>query len=148
MEQCVVSYGPNHNHLSSAPEPSDKLIEQVSKINAEKCAASVNCFDLEARAFDFGASAYLISRDGMEAVLDKYFTDRTVEGQFLPIRKSGMFVTLEAYLSSIPDTLVVSPSMFTVEVKGTSMMKDPHNAAKRLGEHAESNHIHTSLYFL
>lgn len=88
--------------------------------------------------FQYGTSAYVISRYGMEATLDAYFSSRTATGKIRLLRNVDV---TESYFEAIPNALVVVPSLFTV--KGFDTMVVGGDAAiERNSHHKDSNRRH------
>lgn len=94
------------------------------------------------RPFEFGAAAYIISRSGMEAVMNAHFINRTATGLVKPVLDHPLFITLESYLSDVAATYVVTPSLFDVEAEGSTILEGGDEADKRVNEYVSSNQIH------
>lgn len=94
------------------------------------------------RRFDYGAAAYVISRAGMRAIMEQYFT---VEGRIKPLLK-GSNLKINALFALIQDCFVVSPPLFTVYADSTTIGEGD-GTHVRLLRHKRSNtvHIHKTL---
>jgi len=91
------------------------------------------------KRFQFGTSAYIISKRGMEKILDAYFTDRTESGQ-IRLRKGGNQAELYIY-GAVSNLYVAVPSVFTIEGSDTTISIGE-ESQRRLSSHRESNNIH------
>lgn len=87
----------------------------------------------------FGTSAYIISRPGMEKVMDAHFSDRTPQG-LMQLQEGGR--QAELYVAAASNVLVTVPSLFTIEGSDTTISTGE-EGARRLRSHRESNAIHT-----
>lgn len=86
----------------------------------------------------WGAQAYVVSRQGMEAMIDRFFSDRTAQST---VRLMDSVGVVEFYFESLGnDTMLVAlPSLFTVD--GTTSTVEPSNPHRR-ELHRESNNRH------
>lgn len=86
----------------------------------------------------WGAQAYVVSRHGMEAMIDRFFSDRTAESMVRLLEGVGV---VEFYFESLGNEtmLVALPSLFTVD--GTTSTVEPSNPYRR-ELHRESNNRH------
>ena len=91
------------------------------------------------KRFQFGTSAYIISKRGMGKILDAYFTDRTETGQ-IRLRKGGDQAELYIY-GAVSNLYVAAPSVFTFEGSDTTISIGE-EGRRRLSSHRESNNIH------
>jgi len=96
------------------------------------------------KRFQFGTSAYIISKRGMEKILDAYFTDRTKTGQ-IRLRKGGDQAELYIY-GAVSNLYVAMPSFFTIEGSDTTISTGE-ESHRRLSSHRESNNIHIRATF-
>jgi len=88
--------------------------------------------------FQYGLIAYIISRSGMETILDAFFSDRTSTGL---IRLMDPIGVAENYFDALKGGVYVSlPSFFTI-LEGESVIAG--RDEKRLNIHLRSNNIHT-----
>lgn len=94
--------------------------------------------------FQFGTSAYVISKGGMGKILNAYFTDRTETGQ-IRLRKGGDQAELYIY-GAISNLYVAMPSFFTIEGSDTTISVGE-ESQRRLSSHRESNSIHIKTTF-
>jgi len=94
--------------------------------------------------FQFGTSAYIISKRGMEKILDAYFTDSTENGQIC-LRRGGDQAELYIY-GAISNLFVAVPSFFTIEGSDTTISTGEESQL-RLSSHRESNSIHIKTAF-
>jgi hypothetical protein len=94
--------------------------------------------------FQFGTSAYIISKRGMEKILDAYFTDRAETGQ-IRLRKGGDQAELYIY-GAVSNLYVAVPSFFTIEGSDTTISIGE-ESQRRLSSHRESNNIHIKATF-
>lgn len=92
----------------------------------------------------FGTSAYIISKRGMEKVLDAYFSDRTAAAQ-IRLRTGGDQAELYVY-GAVSSLYVAVPSMFTIEGSDTTISVGE-EGKRRLSSHRKSNTIHTKTTF-
>lgn len=88
--------------------------------------------------FQFGTSAYLISRAGMEKVLDAHFSDRSPQG-LIRLQEGGR--QAELYVAAAPNVLVTVPSLFTIDGSDTTISTGEEEQ-RRLRSHRESNWVH------
>lgn len=91
--------------------------------------------------FQFGTSAYIISRTGMERVLDTFFSDRSPQG-WIELWEGGR--QAELYVASAQNVLVTVPSLFTIEGSDTTISTGEEER-RRLSSHRESNSIHVKV---
>lgn len=84
--------------------------------------------------FQFGTSAYIISKAGMENVLDSFFSDGLVR-----LQEGGR--QAELYVSAASNVLVAVPSLFTIEGYDTTISTGEEEQ-RRLSSHRESNNVH------
>lgn len=96
------------------------------------------------KRFQFGTSAYIISKRGMEKVLDAHFSDRTANS-LIRLRKGGDQAELYVY-GVVSDFYVTIPSYFTIEGSETTISVGE-ESQRRLSSHRESNSIHTKAIF-
>lgn len=91
--------------------------------------------------FQWGLQAYVVSRRGMEAMIDEFFSDRTPQGKMQLLDDVGV---VEYYFGKLDNVLVALPSLFTVE--GMTSTIEPSNSLRN-DQHRESNshHIHATL---
>jgi len=94
--------------------------------------------------FQFGTSAYIISKRGMGMILDAYFTDRTETGR-IRLRKGGNQAELYIY-GAVSNLYVAMPSFFTIEGSDTTISTGE-ESQRRLSSHRESNSIHIKMTF-
>ena len=90
------------------------------------------------KRFQFGTSAYIISKGGMENILDAYFSDRTEAGQ-IHLRSGGDQAELYVY-GPVSSLYVAAPSLFTVEGSGTITSKGE-ESRRPLSSHRDSNNM-------
>lgn len=88
--------------------------------------------------FQFGTSAYIISRAGMEKVLDAFFSDRSPQG-LIQLWEGGR--QAELYVATASNVLVTVPSLFTIDGADTTISTGEEER-RRLSSHRESNWIH------
>jgi len=88
--------------------------------------------------FQFGTSAYVISRSGMRKVLNAYFSDDTPTSQ-VRLEQGGR--QAELYVSTASNILVTVPSLFPIEGSDTTISTGEEEE-RRLRSHRESNSIH------
>ena len=81
--------------------------------------------------FYAGAAAYIVSKTGMEKLLDVYFTNRTESSLLKPLLR-GRNLVLEAYYAELEGTYVVHPTLFTVEVEDTTIGEEGEEAMERM----------------
>jgi hypothetical protein len=93
--------------------------------------------------FQFGTSAYIISRTGMERVLDTFFSDRSPQG-LIQLREGGS--QAELYVAAAQNVLVTVPSLFTIDGSDTTISTGEEEQ-RRLNSHRESNWIHIKATF-
>jgi hypothetical protein len=87
--------------------------------------------------FQFGLIAYIISKSGMETILDTYFSDRSSTGL---IRLMDPVGVAEWYFDVLQSGVYVSlPSLFTI-LEGESVIAGRDEG--RLNIHLRSNNIH------
>jgi hypothetical protein len=96
------------------------------------------------KRFQFGTSAYIISKRAMETILDTYFSDRTPTGQ-IRLRRGGDQAELYVY-GAVSRLYVAVPSLFTIEGSDTTISIGE-ESQRRLSSHRESNNIHTKTTF-
>lgn len=88
--------------------------------------------------FQFGTSAYVISRAGMRKILEAYFSDDTPQGN-IRLEEGGR--QAELYVSTAANVLVTVPSLFPIEGSDTTISTGEEEE-RRLRSHRESNSIH------
>lgn len=88
--------------------------------------------------FQFGTSAYVISRTGMCKVLNAYFSDDTPTSQ-IRLEQGGR--QAELYVGTASNILVTVPSLFPIEGSDTTISTGEEEE-RRLRSHRESNSIH------
>jgi hypothetical protein len=88
--------------------------------------------------FQFGTSAYVISRSGMRKILGKYFSGNTPSGM-IHLEEGGR--QAELYVSTASNILVTVPSLFPIEGSDTTISTGEEEE-RRLRSHRESNSIH------
>lgn len=88
--------------------------------------------------FQFGTSAYVISRVGMHKILDAYFSDDTPYGN-VRLEEGGR--QAELYVSTAANLLVTVPSLFPIDGSDTTISTGDEEE-RRLRSHRESNNIH------
>ena len=93
--------------------------------------------------FQFGTSAYIISRSGMEKVLDLFFLDRSPHG-LIRLQEGGR--QAELYVAAAGNVLVTVPSLFTIEGSDTTISTGEEEQ-RRLRSHRESNSFHIKAMF-
>lgn len=93
--------------------------------------------------FQFGTSAYIMSRAGMEKVVDAFFLDRSPQG-LIRLQEGGR--QAELYVAAASNVLVTVPSLFTIEGSDTTISTGEEEQ-RRLSSHRESNNIHTKAMF-
>jgi len=93
------------------------------------------------RPFDFGAAAYIVSRAGMERILELYFTDET-ENSLVRPQMRGSDLIIIAYYEAVGRTYVVFPSLFTVEGEDSTIAGEGEEKEVRLGRQGRSNERH------
>jgi GR25 family glycosyltransferase involved in LPS biosynthesis len=78
---------------------------------------------LVAHPNQYGAAAYLISRAGMEGIVDRFFTDRTATGLVKVFAEPDSWknIVVETYLGKLPNCYVSMPSLFLVETHDTTI---------------------------
>ena len=96
------------------------------------------------KRFQFGTSAYIVSKRGMGKILDAYFTDRTETGQ-IRLRKGGDQAELYIY-GAVSNLYIVVPSFFTIEGSDTTISIGE-ESQRRLSSHRASNKIHIKTTF-
>ena len=96
------------------------------------------------KRFQFGTSAYIISKRGMGMILDAYFTDRTETGQ-IRLRKGGDQAERYIY-GAVSNLYVAVPSFFTIEGSDTTISIGE-ESQRRLSSHRASNSIHIKTTF-
>ena len=90
----------------------------------------------------YGAAAYLISRTGMEAIMDLFFTDKTSAGLakvFIEPDAWGNIV-VETYLGKLPNLYVTMPSLFVVETFDTTIGSEEGTDFRLFGWRISNNH--------
>lgn len=92
--------------------------------------------------FQWGTSAYVITRSGMGMLLDAFFSDRSSTGLIRLLDKGEV---VEYYFDALGTGVYVSvPSLFTVlEGKSTIAGRDEY----RHNLHLQSNNVHTRETF-
>lgn len=88
--------------------------------------------------FQFGTSAYVVSRSGMAKIMDAFFTDETPAG-IIRLDEGGR--QAELYVSTASNILVTVPSLFPIEGSDTTISTGEEEE-RRLRSHRESNSIH------
>lgn len=103
QEWCVDAYAEHSNHPLISPQ-------------------------LLSHPFEWGAAAYLISRAGMKAVIDQYFSDDSPQGLIQPLVE-GREIWIENYLKVLPATYLAMPPLFITDYKAESTISnDPERA--------------------
>ena len=93
------------------------------------------------KRFQFGTSAYIISKRGMEKILDAYFTEDWTNPPSERGRSSrALHLRCRSYL------YVAVPSFFTIEGSDTTISTGD-ESHRRLSSHRESNNIHIKATF-
>jgi hypothetical protein len=83
----------------------------------------------------YSLAAYLISRRGMEKVVDRFWSDRTASSTAVPNTDYPTAVDDDGYFRGLLDNYLVHPAMFMPHGKETSITSDSKQAQERLDEH-------------
>ena len=95
--------------------------------------------------FEWGAFSYVISRKGMEYVLDRFFEgDRTAEGKVAAMYE-GWAAPVEYYLDKVPNPFIAMPPLFMAETSASTIGLD--QVDERLDFHRHSNQEHLMASF-
>jgi hypothetical protein len=72
--------------------------------------------------FQYGMGAYLISRQGMEFIMEQFFEDKTPTGVVKPLLEpSRRLLLIECYFERQGHTLVAMPALFTTDTFETTI---------------------------
>jgi len=88
--------------------------------------------------FQFGTSAYVLSRSGMRKILGAYFSADTPTAK-IRLEEGGR--QAELYVSTASNIFVTVPSLFPIEGSDTTISTGEEEE-RRLRSHRESNSIH------
>ena len=88
--------------------------------------------------FQYGTAAYVVSRYGMEAIVDAYFSSRAPTGK---VRLLPKVEVAESYFERLPNVLVALPSLFTVRGLDTFLLGGQ-AGRERNEQHRDSNRRH------
>jgi GR25 family glycosyltransferase involved in LPS biosynthesis len=90
----------------------------------------------------YGAASYLISRRGMEAIMDLFFTDKTSTGLAKVFTEPDTWgnIVVETYLGKLTNLYVAMPSLFIVETFDTTIGSEEGTDFRLLGWRFSNNH--------
>lgn len=73
--------------------------------------------------FQYGMAAYIISRRGMEAVLEKFFVDKMPNGLVKPLLEptSQGVLTIEGYFEKLETNYLAMPALFLIDTFDTTI---------------------------
>ena len=73
--------------------------------------------------FQYGMAAYVISRKGMEAVMEKFFVDKTPNGLVKPLLEPSrqQLLLIECYFEKLNHNYITMPALFPTDTFDTTI---------------------------